>query len=905
MARDLREKFKNAWPKYSNRVAIRHKKDGQWADISYGEFKDDVGALSAFLSQEGVRKDDKIAILLENRPEWPVVFFAAVSIGAVVVPLDPGTDEKEIERILRDSGCAVAFTSDGPLLEKISSARPDSLKTVVSVDSETFRNALKPREGLPGAETEILPQDPACILYTSGTTGEPKGVVLSHRNLLSNSEFVWTSGIFTDKDRMISVLPLHHAYPLMVTMLVPLLHGGTIVYPESMRTEALFEAMEKGDSTFFVGVPRIFYLFCQNISDRLKKIPPPFKFLLNTTIEVLYKVRNKTGLNLAALLFRAAHRKFGKHMRLFVSGGAKLDEDAARTLFKFGFTILEGYGITETSPVLTINPFKKPKIGSVGPAVPGVEIRIKDKDRKGVGEVVVRGQNVMEGYYRREDLTREAIKDGWFYTGDLGYIDEDGYLFLTGRSKELIVLSSGLNIYPEEIEAAYSEKAPIKEMCVLEIPAARGAEENLVLWAVVVPDLEYFRKYAEINLRDVIKERFDNVSRILPPHKRIMGFHITLDELPRTVLGKIKRFAVKEAYTPGVIKKAEVGPRPEELSKEDAELMGSGTGKKITGCLAKQTGVKRAITPADLLELDLGIDSLGRIELASALEQIFNMEIKDEIIGGAFTVRDLITGVKSLLREGMEALSAPGKAVRRGPEYWRRLFQTLPRKQNLDKIDLSPGFGTWLGCFVFTRFVYVFFRMFSSLKVEGKDNFPKTGPYILYGNHTSYFDGLLVGVSVPRFPRLDLFFVGFRPYFDVPIIRNLVKIGRIIPLDFSSHLLEAMRSCYYVLKNGKNLCLFPEGMRTLDGEIGEFKKGLGILAKETKAKLVPVILEGAYQTWPRTSRFPKRHPINVRFGEALDPGALEEEGHKLGAGDSYEAICLGARDALIRLKEKR
>jgi long-chain acyl-CoA synthetase len=900
--RDLSGRFKKTVQELPDDIAIRYKGKDGWTEITYAELGKHVGSLAAFLLEEGVTKGDRIAILADNRPEWPFTFFAAVSIGAVCVPLNPGTVPAETESFIKDSECRIIFTdkSSASLTSEIRSKCP-SVEKVVSVDSDIFKKALlKPSAT---EETfEISGDDTACILYTSGTTAVPKGVVLSHWNLVSNCDSQYKSDTVTRKDSVISILPLHHTYPLTATMILPILYGAKIIYPKSMRPEDISEAMRESGGTIFIAVPQMFVAFHQRITEALRKIPFPFNLLFNLVITVLNKIRQKTGLNPVKYFLYAVHSKFGKSMRIFVSGGAKLDENVAKDLYKFGFTILEGYGLTETSPVLTFNPAKKAKIGSVGLPVPGVEIKIKDKDKEGIGEVIARGPNIMQGYYKREDLTKEAIKDGWFHTGDLGYIDEEGYLFLTGRLKDVIVLSSGVNVYPEEVEEAYMKDAPVSEMCVFEIPVTEG-KGVLELWAIVVPDLEFFRKYGEVNLKAVIKERFDNVSRSLPTHMRLMGFTITLEELPRTLLGKIKRFAVKEKYISKVTEEKSAA-EPREIPEEDLEMMEMPSGRRIIDYLKKQTGIKRDIVPADLLELDLGIDSLGRVELLSGLERIFGIEIEDEIVGDAFTVRDLIAGLGLLLPEGT-SYRAHGKEMAFEMAQWKETLGELPKKENLDKIDLSPGFWTWLGCFIFVAIHYLFFRLFYSLKVEGKENVPEKGPYILYSNHTSYFDGFLVAVSVPRFPKLDLFFVGFRPYFTVPIIRNLIRIGRIIPLDFSSHLLEALKSCYYVLKNGRNLCLFPEGIRTLDGDIGKFKKGFGILAKETDAKLVPVVLKGAYEAWPRTDKFPHRHPIKVRFGEAITPEEAQRIGRSLDAQDDYEAVCLGARDVLIKLKEKK
>jgi long-chain acyl-CoA synthetase len=891
---NLKQKFEETVERFAQCRAIQSKKDGRWHDYSYRQLGDHVASLAAWLHRRGVGKGDRVALVVSNRAEWPMLFFATVSLGAIVVPINPEAHQREVENIVKDAQCKIVFTDSVDTYPFI--------QDVIAVDSPTFTTAITASSQDIPAPTTLAPSDTACILYTSGTTDEPKGVVLSHRNFLANCEALYQLGLIKQGDSVFSILPLHHAYPLTVTMLLPLLFGVTIIYPRTIRSEELLQTMQEANPTFFVAVPQVFYLFYQHITDRLKRIPFPFNFLCKGLIESLYVLRKYTTINSARFILYSIHRRFGRSLRFFGSGGAKLDEDVAKMLFKLGFTILEGYGLTETAPVLTMNPPQRPKIGSVGVPVPGVTLLIKDKDKNGVGEVIVRGANVMVGYYKRSEATAEVIRDGWFHTGDLGYLDSDGYLFLTGRSKDVIVLSSGLNIHPDEIEQAYMQQAPVKEMCVFDTAAPKSPEQNIVLWAVVVPDLKFFRKYGEVNLRSVIKERFDNVSRELPPHKRIMGFSVTLEELPRTLLGKVKRFAVKEMYTPKV-RQEDSELKPQELSEDDRHLVELPSSKKILSYLKKRTGVTHDIAIHDSLEIDLGIDSLGRIELASGLEKEFKMRINNEVIGSSFTVKDLLRGIDALLKEGVEALPERERGIASGPDYWRQLLEVLPREENLKKIELHPGFGMWLINFVVSGFVYGLFKIFYSFRVEGGEHLPKKGPCLIYANHVSYFDGFLMFISLPRIPQRDVFFVGFRPYFNVPVIRNLIKTGRVIPLDLSSHLIEALRSCSYVLRNAKTICVFPEGIRSLDGTVREFKKGFGILAKESSAVLLPAVIEGAYEAWPRTSRFPKHHPITVRFGEAVTSEQLEKEGFRMGAHDSYDAICMASRNALIKLKD--
>ncbi len=884
MAGSLSAKFKENALKSPGHTAIQYKKDGKWNKISYGELNNRIEFFAARLLKRGVKKGDRVAIILENGPEWPVLFFATISIGAIAVPINPEASAETIENILRDSGSGIVFRIDSMGLAGPAGLSPRDQARGVGRDSRD--NASR--------------DDTACILYTSGTTDRPKGVMLSHGNLLSNAESLHKLKILTGKDSVVSILPLHHAYSLTTTMILPLLSGAVIVYPGSVTGDAITEAMREVNPTLFMGVPRIFYAFHEKITEQLKKIPFPFNLLFNAASACLHGIRNKTGINLSRYLFFGIHRKFGKSFRLFISGGAKLGTGAAADLFRFGFTVLEGYGLTETSPVLTFNPLKNTKIGSAGVPVPGVEINIRGKNKEGIGEVAARGPNIMKGYYKRPDLTAEAIKGGWFRTGDLGYIDKDGYLFLTGRSKDVIVMSSGLNIYPDDIEEAYEKAPPVREICVFEVPRKAGREENQGLWAVVVPDIGYFRDNNEMNLKEVVKANIEMISRRLPAHKRIMGFTVTLDDLPRTVLGKVKRYAVREAYLSKITEKDNLAAK-RELTEDEKKLMKKPVSEKIANYLKKETGVG-CVSPRDTLELDLGIDSLKRIEIAAALGKIFRTKIDDEFIWRAFTVKDLIGAVEASLSGEAKDAPFPEGEKPPGPAGWSNILGASLKKENKEKIDLCPGLSARILSLFFDLTFGFTLKTFFNLKADGLENIPDNGPYIIFANHTSYFDPLIIAAALSMRQRLDLFFIGFKAFFDLPVIRGLIAAGRLIPLDFTAHFLEALRSCYYILENGKNLCIFPEGMRSFNTNVCEFKKGFGILARETGAKLLPVYIEGAFEAWPRTAVMPKRHPIRVIFGKPLNAAKLLKKGREMGAGDDYTAICAAGQKTLKAMR---
>jgi len=481
---------------------------------------------------------------------------------------------------------------------------------------------------------------------------------------------------------------------------------------------------------------------------------------------------------------------------------------------------------------------------------------------------------------------------------------------LTSQFNDFFVLKSGERIYPKELEDFYTKLAPVKEMCVFPVSGMDGVLKSKVLWAIIQPNLDNFREFGEVNLRFVLKERFDNASQLLPFYKRLRGFTVTLDKLPLTMFGRLNRVKIKKIYEPRVIAGKEGAlPVSGKLSSGDSLLVGSVIGKTILKCLSSLSGIKRPIILEDSLELDLGIDSLGRIELTSGLESAFSADLKVESVSRAFSVKDLILGITDALK-GAKDIPMVEQGLIIEEDYWKEHLNVLPKEETMQMLELSTGYFAWLFRFILTAIDCLIFKVFFGIKQEGAQNVPKEGAYILYGNHTSFLDGSAIAACLPRRPVFQIFYFVFGPYFFRPFIknrllRNFVKMGRFIPFDFSTHFLEALRSCYYVLKHGKGLCFFPEGLRSADGEIGEFKKGFGVLAKVTGAMLVPVAIMGAHEAWPSTAKYPKLYPIRVKFGLPLLPEDLEKEGLAMGTKDPYEAICLAARKALIDLKEEK
>jgi len=663
----------------------------------------------------------------------------------------------------------------------------------------------------------------------------------------------------------LSILPLFHSYAFMAGLLFPLLIGSTISYCLSFKPEDVAHIIKENGVTTVPAVPQFLSLLRNKIFSKYDESSAIFKPL------VLFFTKLKV------------RKVFGSALRLFISGGARLEPDTAKDISKLGFKLLEGYGLTETSPVVTLNPPKKIKFGSVGKPIPGVEVRINNPDKSGIGEILIKGPNVMRGYFKRQDMTDQVIKGGWFYSGDLGYLDEEGYLFITGRSKEVIVLSSGRNVYPAELEEIYGSSPYIKELCIL------SKDEEKGLHTVIVPNFSYFRQMDVTNIRDKIKWELENISKELPPHNHIMGFTVIKEDLPRTRLGKIKRFELQERY--GKIEEYQEA-KEKIYSEGDRSLIELDASKKILNFLEKK--LKKTITLDDNLEIDLGIDSLGRIELADGLESFLNIKIPNELIAKVFTIRELLNEINGLEKKG-----APEKAEKKIFD-WKELLSKLPSEDVLLKVRLTPSMRDKIFIFALQRFLLFIFKAFWHLEAEGKERLPRRGPYILCPNHTSYLDGFIVAASIPYKLELATFFLGYAAYFEHPLIAWGVKLCRLIPLDPNARLVEAMQISSHVLRNGKVMCIFPEGIRSIDENVQKFKKGVGILAKELNVPLVPVFIKGSHFAWPRTRRFPQSYPLKIIYGHPLSASELLEKSKDTDA-DEYERITLALREEVLKL----
>ncbi|MCU0641887.1 MAG: AMP-binding protein [Candidatus Margulisbacteria bacterium] len=512
--------------KYADKLAYQIKRDGRYRQYTYSEVADLAKRLQVKLAFMGVTVGDRVALLSENRPEWPIAYLAITGLGAVVVPLDAMLKKEEIAPLLADSE-PKAFILSEKFLEYGRGTKVEGREVLM----EEFDRlpAGTPPDNL------VTLAHLAAIVYTSGTTGTPKGVMLTHRNLISNATAGASCFALGPGDNFLSVLPLHHTFETTGGFLAPFITGCRVTYAESLKSYNLIQNMQETGVTLMLGVPLLYQLLFDGI---MRNVEEQGKTKLFSALFAVSRFcRNIIGFNPGRQLFGVIHQKFGGKIRFFVSGGAAIDPDLVRSFDLMGFPLLQGYGLTESSPCLTLCTPQDNVIGSVGKPLADVSIKIAGDDA--VGEILGTGPNIMKGYYKRQDLTDKVIIGGWLYTGDLGYLDESGHLFITGRSKDVIVTGSGVNVYPEELEFALKKIPALKEVCILGEKAKEGVRrgtEQVV--AVIVPNdgIDEARVRAEIARFNESVAEFKRVARVI----------VRAEELPKTRLLKTKRFELRK-----------------------------------------------------------------------------------------------------------------------------------------------------------------------------------------------------------------------------------------------------------------------------------------------------------------------------------------------------------------------
>jgi len=770
---------------------------------SYRELWEASGKVAAHLHGRGIAKGDRVVIWAPNRPEWVVALFGCLRLGVIAVPFDIRSAPEFVAAVLSQTEPKFAF---------VSQFTPENAE----IDALPHLN-IEDLEGVLHDETtpprvEVAAGDIAEIMFTSGTTGAPKGVILTHGNIVANVVAGTQEVAPQPHWRLLSILPLSHMLEQTVGLFAALVGGGRVVYPASRQPSILVRTMQENGITSIVLVPQALELFMNAIEREAERTGK------KEQLAKILSIAPRLPIWLRRKLFGKVHKRFGGKLWFVMCGGARLDPPLAEKWEALGVIVLQGYGTTEAAPIVACNSFRYKKLDALGKVLPGQEVRIAED-----GEIQTRGPNVTPGYWEQPEITQASFDGDWYKTGDLGHIDEDGFLYFKGRKKDLIVLANGQNVYPEDIEPWLQNHPAIQDAVVVGMPSPSGGED---VHAVLIPseDSDGGAVVAEVNPQ-------------LAAHQQIRGFTVwPEEEFPRTHTLKVKKNLVLERLIADAEGKSEAATAPAEAAKDEMTPLEQ---LIVRICEASPADVKAE----SILGADIGLDSLGRVELLSAIEQELGVYIDETQVHPETTVGDLET----LLAQGSasEDERFPG---------WSRAVWCRAARSVLHYLMVRPGIG-----------------LLYNVEVVGRENLQGlSGPVLFAANHNHKVDAGMILLSLPASIRARLAIAAAADnYFSShwwrvfsPLLGNTFPFARFGPVRRS---LENLGS---LLDDDWSVLIFPEGDRT-DGEIKPFKPGTGFVAMESRTPVVPIrvtlVKEGVYEG----ASFPARGKVTVQIGKPL------------------------------------
>lgn len=875
--RNLMEMFDAVTKLYEDNVAMNMERNGEKEEYTYADLRELVIRVGAFLYGEGIRPEDRVALIAENSPEWGISYLGVIKAGATCIPIDKDLSVEEVTNILRAGGASGLILSDR-LARKFSALSKKSDPPIkIWNTSQMFElgdEALEqqnasalPKAGKPGGI--------ASLIYTSGTTGNPKGVMLTQKNLTSMISQLLKVYDVSDRDGFLSILPMHHTFEFSTGFLLPLSKGAQITYLEELNGDTISDALKNSHVTMIVGVPALWDTLRRRILNKFGDKSEKLEDFVRMLISINRWLRKKTPLNLGPFLFFPVHKGLGGKIRYLISGGSALSQKVADTFQGLGFSLNEGYGLTEASPVLTVaRPGTKIIPGSVGEPLPGVEIRIDSPNQHGIGEVIARGPNIMAGYYQNRDATEAAIVDGWLHTGDLGYLDEQGNLFLVGRSKDLIVGASGKNVYPDELEETYRDCKFIKELSIVGLPDEAGER----IACLVVPDYEYEPNLSRAQVQANIEEHFRQISSSLPFHKRIRTLEFSEEDLPKTGTRKVKRAQVVKLLQ-NMLASRHVEP---------LELSAPRQLQWLIETIAVVSGKPASRIHSETTFDELGFDSLMYAELAAALEASGR---KVPSLSGLTAITNM-----NELAELLQTSSLP--AVKEKMEA--RKFETETGEEHEILIPAALAEAGRVGLDLAQK---IFFESVMKVKITGQANIPQHTNFIVAANHSSHLDTGLVktalgdaGKNLATVAAADYFFDNKykRAFFE--------SFTNVLPMERTGSIQESVKLSTQALHQGFNLLIFPEGTRSTTGEIAEFKPSLAYLALRARKGILPMYLLGTFEAMPKGSAYPKSRDISATIGPLLTFEALEKLTAGMPKNDAYRLITMIVQELVQQLK---
>lgn len=785
-------------------------------DITGRELLKYIQQYSLLIKKQGITK---IGIYSENRVEWIYTFYAALQSNSIAIPIDYMASAEDVAYIIDDCRPELLFisTSMQEAYAKVKLKTTFHPQIIVLEDHPPVAN--QPESTWTGPDDN---DTTAVIIYTSGTTGSPKGVMLSYTNIIQNMIAVIDAKIFHAESQTLVFLPLHHVFPLVGSLMVPLYAGGTLVVSPSMQTPDLMKTLADNQVTVMIGVPRLYELMYRGLMAKINK-----SIVAKAFLGLVYITKSR---KLGKTLFKKIHNGLGGNLLFMIAGGAALNKEVGKFFYAIGFDILEGFGMTEAAPMITFPRPGKVKIGSTGQALPGLTVEIRD------GEIVAKGPSIMKGYYNRPEETAEVLRDGWLYSGDLGRFEKGGYLYITGRKKEIIVLPNGKNINPVEVEMKLDGFSPaIKESGVFMYKD--------MLHAVIFPDDKYI---SENHIEDLQQYFRDSVitpfNAEMSSYKRIMQFTLVNSELPRTRLSKLQRFKLEE-----LINRTE-SEKPKSKEPDTAEY------RAVKSFIESQ--VDMDVSPEDHLVFDIALDSLGKLSLIDYIDKTFGIKIAEE----------------QLLK--FPSIMTISEYVRNHKLFHKQEDSNWTGDLKEDKEVELPKYSFLLGTIVLS--VRSIANIFIKTEGKGFENIPE-GPCFFAPNHQSKLDAFLVLSYLDKKTLKDTYAYAKKDHVKGPIRKYLAHWTNIIVMDLAKDLKESIHKMAEVVKLGKKILIFPEGTRTLTGGIGSFKKTYALLSSELNIPVVPIAISGAYYGDAKDKMRIKRTKIIVEFLPAISPEGLNPD----------------------------
>lgn len=863
--------------RYADNVAFQAKRQGAWIRYTYRQIKERSEAQASMWQEMGLQPGDRVLLQGDNSPEWVIAYLAASTLGLCVVPVDPQTPPAEIWRLVeftRARGLIAPEASHRALAQAAAATPPDLLcldlgNSGLAVGAPP---SPPPRPVADWAAPRLTPDMTASIIFTEGALVEPRGVVLSHRNLIADLLALAEVQHLYESDRLLSLLPLHHGLEFTGSLLMAMLAGATTTYLEVLNSRSILEAMRETGTTALLAVPRLLKILLDRIR-RLDRLPAA-------------PMQDPGG----------ARAAFAAHLRLVISGGAPLAAEIYDAYEQMALTVCEGYGLTEAAPVVTVNPPDAARRGSVGLPLPGVDVVIRDPDTEGNGEILVRGPNVMREYLDQSELTAEVLQDGWLLTGDIGYFDEDGYLYITGRSKDLIVTGAGKNVYPEEIEELYHSLPHVSELSVVGMWSPRTLGEEVHGIAVVD------RPSSQLSDSEVaaqIRERTYEISRDLPPYQRIQHLHTWRRPLPRLDNGDVSRQALLAQLQLEQASQTQATEVDESLAPWERavyQLISSITGLTVGEVVAHADAPLDALLDS-LMTVEFAAELAAHVEAAGAAGQApataqARVSGSEHIPSGErllSTMDRSIRNLRSVLDELRPVLSSSPSlevsAARHGTSYWAQVLGVGETAATTEPPGIGPlARGLW-------ALSGKPLRAYFSLAVEGAEHLPQDRPYLLAANHTSHLDGPAVLLAAGD--RVDgMTLAAARDYFFTSSLRRWLfrKMMNAVPFDRHQHFPESFVQARAAMACRRPLLVFPEGTRSPSGRIMPYKAGIGLLALELGVPIVPVHIAGTYDALPKHGGHLRRRPVMVRFGPPTDMTPYRARREYLGTYELYREI---------------